>query len=63
MIFIKENENKVSSNSKTHKETSVDLESSIDLIETFNDNLDISEHLDSINSIYLKTQSIAYKFY
>jgi len=58
IIFIKENENKVSSNSKTHKETSVDLESSIDLIETFNDNLDISEHLDSINSIYLKTQSI-----
>ena len=58
IIFIKENENKVSSNSKTHKDTSVDIESSIDLIETFNDNLDISEHLDSINSIYLKTQSI-----
>ena len=57
MIFIKENENKVSSNSKTNKETSVDLESSVDLIETFNDNLYISEHLDSINSIYLKTQS------
>ena len=57
-IFIKENENKVSSNSKTYKDTSVDLEPSIDLIETFNDNLDISEPLDSINSIYLKTQSI-----